>query len=189
MSHKFLTQTSFHQLLIKIDHELAEQTRLAGCHCGGPLYDANYPRSPFGLPEALRVHYQERYSFCCGLCRQRTSSPSVRFFGRRWFPMPLLILISALQMGATESRCTKIRKLFGVVISPSTWKRWRYWWRTSFPMSKFWNHAKGLFSTGHLLKGPFPHELFSLFVGGRQENLVSVLKFLQPLTAGFFRAV
>jgi len=189
MSHKFLFNTSFHELLNKLDLELAEATRLAGClHCGGSLHQADYPRSPFGLPVGFRSYYQERHSFCCGQCRKRTTSPSVRFFGRRWFPAPLLILISALSLGATESRCTQIRKLFGVVISQTTWKRWRRWWRADFTQSHFWLQAKGIVSPLHF-NGSFPRELFSLFIGCLEERLVLLLRFLAPLTAGAFRAV
>jgi hypothetical protein len=188
MSHKFLFNSSFHTGLIAFDSELAEQTRLAGCKCVGTLYQSNYPRSPFGLPFALREYYQERLSFCCGLCRKRITPPSVRFFVRRWFPEPLLILISALKLGATEGRCAQIQRLFGVVISPSTWKRWRRWWCTSFTESHFWLQAKGLIPIEHL-NGPFPRELLSIFTGCVEERLVLLLKFLAPLTAGIFRAV
>jgi hypothetical protein len=188
MSHKFLLNTSFHKRLVALDQELAEQTRLAGCQCGGNLYQSNYPRSPFGMPFALREHYQERLSFCCGLCRKRTTSPSVRFFGRRWFPEPLLIFISALKLGATESRCVQIKRLFGVTISQSTWKRWRRWWCTSFTESHFWIQAKGFIPIEHL-NGPFPRKLLSVFIGCLEERLVFCLKFLAPVTAGIARAV
>ena len=188
MSHNFLSNTTFHLLLTTIDQELAEQTRLAGCQCGGSLHKADYPRSPFGLPQLLRCHYQSRLSYCCAICRKRTTPPSVRFFGRRWFPAPLVILISALQKGATEHRCNLIKKHFGVLISPSTWKRWRLWWRTAFPKSHFWLHAKGLVPITHF-NGPFPRELFSLFFGPLHERLILLLKFLAPITAGLFRAV
>ena len=98
MSHKFIFSASFHSLLIAIDRELSELTRQQGCSCGGRLHQSNYPRSPFGLPAEFRSFYDERFSSCCHDCRKRTTSPSVRFFGRRWYPAPLLLLISALML-------------------------------------------------------------------------------------------
>lgn len=188
MSHTFLLNSTFHSSLTIIDQELAEATRLAGCPCGGSLYQADYPRSPFGLPEALRHHYDHRFSFCCGDCRKRITPPSVRFFGRRWFPAPLLILISALAFGATEYRCIQIRRHFGVLISQSTWKRWRRWWRISFVETDFWLQAKGLIPIAYF-NGLFPRTLLSLFSGCLEERLILLLKFLKPLTAGIFRTV
>ena len=48
-------------VLTAIDQELAETTRQGGCQCGGNLYQADYPRSPIGLPDALLQYYQSRY--------------------------------------------------------------------------------------------------------------------------------
>ena len=144
MSHKFLFDSSFHLLLIAIDRELAESTRQQGCSCGGTLHQANYPRSPLGLSAEFRSAYEERFSFCCSDCRQRTTSPSVRFFGRRWYPAPLLLLISALTLSINEYRLTQIKHRFGITVSESTWKRWRRWWRTTFVETAFWKHVSGL---------------------------------------------
>src|SRR3990167_6787935 len=96
MSYKFLLNSTFHLLLIAIDRELAEEARQKGCECGGDLHRSNYPRSPFGLPAEFRNSYEERFSFCCNTCRRRTTPPCVRYFGRRWSPAPLLLLISGL---------------------------------------------------------------------------------------------
>jgi hypothetical protein len=87
MSHKLLLDSTFHRLLLAIDRELAETTRQKGCPCGGVLHLSNYPRSPLGLPAQFRPDYDMRFSFCCDACRKRITSPSVRFFGRRWKAM------------------------------------------------------------------------------------------------------
>jgi len=189
MSHKFLLHASTQLLLVQIDQELFESTRAAGCpFCNGPLHRANYPRSPCGLPESLREYYRRRYSFTCGRCRKRTSSPTVRFFGRRWFPAPLLLLISALNVGANEGRIAQLNRLFGVVISESTWKRWRIWWRDCFPTTSYWMISLAQFL--HTLPiERFPRGLFLSYSGGLQPRLISVLNFLAPITAGAFRAV
>src|SRR5688500_17520069 len=110
MSHKFLFDSSFHTILIAIDRELAETVRQEGCACGGALHQSNYPRSPMGLPAAFRSSYEERFSFCCHNCRRRTTPPSVRYFGRRWYPAPLLLLICALKSHINERRLTQIKR-------------------------------------------------------------------------------
>lgn len=189
MSHKFLFNASFHLLLNTMDHELAEEVRNKGCSCGGKLHQADYPRSPFGLPAQFRSDYGERISFCCDTCRKRTTPSSVRFFGRRWFPAPLFILISVLMLGINERRLAQIKRHFGIVISESTWKRWRRWWRASFMSTKFWQMAKGLVATTLETNLPFPRSLLSLFSGAFEEKMVFLLRYLSPLTGGALRAV
>lgn len=190
MSHKFLFNASVHSLLISIDKELAKVEQEKGCsNCGGRLDHADYPRSPMGVPVQFRGSYEERISFCCADCRRRTTPPSVRFFGRFWFPAPLLILISALTLGINERRLAQVRLHFGITVSESTWKRWRRWWRTSFMATPFWQHIKGLFPPILSTNGPLPRELFSLFTGTLEEKFYFLLKLLAPLTGGVLRAV
>lgn len=189
MSHKFLLKSTFHSLLNTIDRELAEVQRLQGCQfCGGVLHLSSYPRSPFGIPAQFREYYEERFSFCCDDCRRRTTPPSVRFFGRRWFPAPLLVLISALLGKINEQRLEKLKDLFGVIVSESTWKRWRRWWRDAFTKTSFWNQNKGffLFSEEPCF---FPHTLLIHFQGGLFKRLCHALRFFSPMTAGALRAV
>jgi hypothetical protein len=189
MSHKFLFNASFHSLLNKIDHELAEEVHKKGCACGGRLHKANYPRSPFGLPAAFRSDYEQRISFCCDTCRKRTTPPSVRFFGRRWFPAPLFILISLLMSGINDRRLAQVKHHFGIAVSESTWKRWRRWWRESFATTKFWQLSKGLVAGMLDSKLTFPRSLWCLFSGELEERVQCLLQFLAPLTGGNLRAV
>lgn len=190
MSHKFLFHASFHLLLNKIDQELAEKEKEKGCgYCGGVLHQADYPRSPFGLPAPFRENYDERLSLCCSQCRKRTTPPSVRFFGRRWFPAPLLILISALTLGINERRLMQVKRHLGVTVSESTWKRWRRWWREAFMQTPFWQQAKGSFLPVPTLIGFFPRVLLMRFQGKLEEKMGFLLNFLAPLTAGVLRAV
>ena len=108
MSHKFLQDASFHFVLKSIDQDLAKGIQQQGCpRCGGALHHSDYPRSPCGVSPPFRKYYEDRLSFCCCLCRKRITPPSVRFFGRRWFPAPLLTLVSALDVGINEWRCDK----------------------------------------------------------------------------------
>jgi len=189
MSHKFLTNSTFHELLYAIDINLADEHRKNGCpHCGGILHQSNYPRSPFGLLQALRAYYQSRISFCCGRCRKRSTSQSVRFFGRHRFPASILILISALMMGATQRRCLAAQRHFGITVSKRTWQRWREWWQKCFPCTPFWQKIKGVISI-QALQGPFPRVLLAMYEGDLTKKVKSSLQLLAPLTAGDFRAV
>lgn len=189
MSQNFLLNASFHLLLLQIDQELANNVRQGGCGCGGRLDQADYPRSPFGLPPALRDHYQKRISLCCNDCRKRTTPPSVRFLGRRWFPAPLLLLISILNCGINARRLQQVKRHFGIVISESTWKRWRAWWHRSFMQTLFWQQSKGLIILEIKTADFMPRVLLSLFQGTLQEKLRSLLRFFAPMTSGALRAV
>jgi hypothetical protein len=191
MSQNFLFNASFHLLLIKVDQELAEHVQQQGCpYCRGWLHLANYPRSPLGMPPAFRNNYEERFSFCCDTCRKRTTPPSVRFFGRRWYPAPLFIFISALTFGANLRRLASVKQHFNIVVSGATWRRWREWWNKSFLNTSFWQQAKGqLPPMPAILQGPFPRKLLKVFQGGVKEKIIWSLQFLSPLTGGFLRAV
>jgi hypothetical protein len=190
MSHNFLFNASFHSLLVKIDQDMAREVHQRGCHCRKKLHQSNYPRSPVGISPVFRSYYCERHSFCCDICRQRTTPPSVRFLGRRWFPAPFLILISALKLGINERRLEQVNKHFGITVSESTWKRWRMWWRDLFAATRFWQQAKGLVPIT-LLEGnqSLPRRLLSVFSGAFEEKMCLLLRFLAPLTAGVLCAV
>jgi hypothetical protein len=194
-----------------MDEDIAEQERAKGCvHCGGKLHKADYPRSPYGVPKDLREHYETRCSYCCSgdECRKRTTAPSVRFFGRRWFPEFLHLLISALMIGAVrhlKKCCKQLDQLFGISISPKTCKRWKHWWGGFFLKTNFWKAKAGIIPPDRL-GGPFPRRLFSLPTEGpgaetvgeahcpsvgppSERRLVWVHTFLAPLTAELLRSV
>ena len=188
MSHKFLFDSTFHSFLITLDRELAEEVRQQGCACGGTLHRSNYPRSPFGLSARYRAAYEERFSFCCNDCRKRITPPSVRYFGRRWYPAPLLLLISALMISINEYRLTQVKRHFGITISESTWKRWRRWWRDTFVETAFWKQARGLISE-HKKPVIIARRMLTSFQGAIDNKMFLLLKFISPITAGHLRAV
>jgi len=188
MSHNFLWNANFHSLLNTIDQDLATQAQQEGCpQCGHKLHQANYPRSPVGMPLHFRSYYDERLSFCCEMCRQRMTPASVRFFRRRWYPGPLFVLISALLRGITESLLRQIKCCFGILITAATLKRWRQWWCERFPTTLFWKQAKGLVPPLEL-KRSFPRALLDLFQGKLEDKICTLLKFLSPLTRGVLQA-
>jgi len=191
MSQNFLFKSSFHACLIEIDQELAGICEKKGCfYCGCRLHRADYPRSPMGLPASFRDHYNQRISFCCSNCRKRTTPASVRFFGRRWYPAPLLIFISILQSGINKRRLLLIKKHLGIVVRESTWRRWRKWWCDEFVVTRFWSHAKGqLPPTNEITQGPFPRIIFNFYSGSIEAKMLLFLRFLSPLTDFIFRAV
>jgi hypothetical protein len=191
MHQKMLINSRFHALLVVIDNYLAEEVRKQFCpSCGGALHKADYPRSPLGLPPNCRDNYEQRRSFCCGKCRKRITTPSVRFFGRYRFPAPVVVLLSLLKGGVTKLKLTQVRRYLGVTVSKRTWKRWRCWWRDCFIKSKFWMLVKGKLPTQCIDgTGSNPRVFLLAYAGVFLEKLVAVLEFLAPMTAGIYRAV
>ena len=114
--HAFLTDTSFYQLLTRIDESIAEEVRARGCDCGGVLHSARYPRKPRGVRSALDESYDSRLSFCCARdgCRRRSTPPSVRFLGRKVYLGVIVVLLTVLHHGLTEARCRRLREALDV---------------------------------------------------------------------------
>ena len=192
MSQNFLLDASFHLALVEVDQLFAKEAQERGCECGGKLDIADYPRSPFGLPFILRAFYQNRFSFCCNLCRKRSTPESVRFFGRRRFPGALFLLVCLLKCGISERRLRQIKQHFGITLSESTWKRWRAWWRDTFEKTPFWRQSAGLLPPLDLKvkgSGVLPSILLSSFRGTFVEKLHKLLVFLAPQSSGVLRAI
>jgi hypothetical protein len=184
MMHRIVGTVEFYRLLLAVDRDLAEASRQGGCLCGGPLHQANYPRSPRGGPPGLPEGYEKRLSFCCGRegCRKRSTPPSVRLFGRRWYLAPITVLISALEHGATPRRLRAVEQWLDRPIGRRTLDRWRCWWREAFPASAYWRALRGHFSTP-VAESRLPLSLIERFEApSAQERLVSALRFLGPWT-------
>ena len=83
-------------ILCTIDALVAEGIRAEGCpHCRGPLYAAFYTRKTRGLSDDDGlVGPTKRWSWCCGRCRKRLTTPSVLFLGQKVYAAPI---IAALQ--------------------------------------------------------------------------------------------
>ena len=88
-------------MLLRIDGELAAQCQAQGCLCGGVLHKANFARKPRGCPIEARADFESRFSFCCSICRKRTTSVSVRFLGRRVYLALAVVLMSVRRAGST----------------------------------------------------------------------------------------
>lgn len=181
MWHALLRDTSFFELLYRLDLDLAEQARARGCPCGGRLHQANYPRKPRGGPPDLPADPQKRLSFCCDRdgCRCRTTPSSLRFLGRRVYFSVGVILLTAMTHGVSPSRATALRTELGV--DRRTLARWRRWWREHFPASRFWREYGARFSPA-IASDELPGMLITRFAPQREpEGIVSLLRFLAPL--------
>lgn len=184
MSHAFLCSARFWGFLFELDRDLAAEVRSAGCpHCGAVLHSARYPRKPRGIARSvLGEGYEWRLSFCCARqgCRQRCTPPSVRFFSRRVYLGPLVVLISALTHGVSSRRRNALREHFG--LSDRTLWRWRRWWRETMPTTTWWRSAKAQFIPPLDLCA-LPASLLERFSHPELEGrLVALVRFLTPLS-------
>ncbi len=177
MCHDVVLDPTFFRFLSRIDYEFAAETRAGRCPgCQGALHAANYPRKPRGCPAAVREEYSRRLSFTCGRCDARSTSPSVRFSGRRVYLAVVLMLRSPPGSGSGQELCD----LFS--IPACTLKRWRTWWRNDFPMTRFWQSMRGRFTPPVVIDG-LPQSLVSRFEGeSMSDRLTQALRWMAPLS-------
>ena len=188
MYQTLLRDGRFFDLLFRCDEDLAREARRGKCpRCGGPLHQANYVRKPrggeilIGSPQALRL------SFCCGQegCRRRLTPPSLRFLGRRVYLGAAMILVSAMHAGARSKTARELQQAVGV--SPRTLRRWRRWWQAFFPHTPFWQATRGRLRSP-IRARDLPRALLGLFAGDLQVRLLTLLRWLAPLTGGSGRS-
>lgn len=184
MCHRFLHDARFWLALLRIDQDIAEETREGSCpRCGGSLHRADYERKPRGVDtEALPVEFRYRLSFCCGRegCRKRSTPPSVRFLGPKVYLGAVVVLVTAMRQGPTPSGMRKLTELFGA--DRRTIARWQGFWKDLFPATRFWAAWKG-----HFMPPPeeatLPQSLLERVEGqSLEERLRRVLRFLAPIT-------
>lgn len=181
MCHALLHDPNFHALLLRADQELAEQCRGDGCHCGGALHRSDYPRKPRGCPPGMREACSSRLSFCCAQCRQRATSMSVRFLGRRVYLSLALVLVSAQRAGSTPA-AARLAKQLGV--DRRTVQRWCQWWAEQLPLTPLWRANCARFMPPVSVR-QLPGELLERFGAGAapHEALLRLLIWLAPVTA------
>ena len=182
MCHAFLTDTNFYQLLFQIDQSIAEEVREHGCDCGGVLHAAPYPRKPRGVRSALDDSYQSRLSFCCAQdgCRRRSTPASVRFLGRKVYLGVIVVLLTALHHGLTETRRRRLIEELDVPLQ-TLW-RWRRWWREQFVQTRCWRALAGQFIPP-IDADNLPGALLErLTAEGLCERLVQLLALICPVT-------
>jgi hypothetical protein len=187
LCQRLLRDTRLYEHLLRCDRDLAREARERGCFCGGRLDSGNYPRKPQGgppIPARLRAEdpdHSRRLSLCCASCRTRTTPPSVRFLGRRWYQAATVLLVSALRHGMTPRRVARLRELHDV--SRRTLERWRTWWLETFVTTDLWLAFRGRF-TPPVDEAAVPRALLERFGPlGTKHGLVGALQFVGPLGA------
>ncbi|MBA3838411.1 MAG: hypothetical protein C0499_12235 [Zymomonas sp.] len=180
MCHALLHDPKFLALLLRIDHDLAAQTRADGCPCGGALHRADYPRKPRGCPIEVRRDHSSRLSFCCSVCRRRATSMSVRFLARRVYLALAVVLVSARPGGPTPA-AARLGMALGA--TRRTLARWRVWWCEQFPLTPLWRATCARFMPP-LSEVQLPGELITRFAGPAPEALMRLLVWLSPVTVG-----
>lgn len=185
MYQTLLEDSSFFDLLLRFDEDLARQARQAGCGCGGVLHSARYRRKPRGGPAGLTVAHEMRFSFCCAVegCRRRVTPPSLRFLGRKVFYGAVVLLLPVLMEGPTPRHVRRLRAVLAV--SLRTLRRWRRWWRQSVGASGFFAAHRGLFAHPVAAEA-LPGSLLAAFLplAAARERVIAVLRWLSPLAAG-----
>lgn len=177
MYAEILRDPDFFRFLLRIDEELAEERRREGCrHCSGPLHVADFPRKPRGCPGAVVAQYSSRFSFTCGRCERRSTSPSVRFLGRCVYVAAVLMLASPPQGSAMRGLCAHLS------IPARTARRWRTWWTKDFRHTPFWRAARSRFMPP-VSVDELPASLLERFeVRTTRERLAQALRFISPMS-------
>ncbi len=178
-----LADKRFYELLLGFDREIADAAHEGRCErCGAKLHWGSWERKPRAVPAGLGPEHRERFSFCCAArdCRKRETPGSLRFLGRKVFLGAMVVLISAMQSGLTPARLKTLQEL--VCVSRRTIARWRDWWCNVFTESPFWR-AYGAF-VPPVTTADLPASLLKRFAGDGEQQLLSLLRFLRPITTG-----
>lgn len=180
---EILRDTRFYELLLGFDRQIADEAHAGLCReCGSKLHWGSFDRKPRGVPAGLGREHTRRFSLCCARdgCRSRETPSSLRFLGRKVYFGAMVVLISAMQSGLTLQRMKRLKELVGV--SRRTVLRWRDWWHTVFAMSAFWRAHRGFAPAAR--DAGLPASLLKSFGGTIEQQLLSLLRFLVPITTG-----
>ncbi len=127
---------------------------------------------------SLRAGFDRRFSFCCSVCRKRTTAESVRFLGRRVYLALVVVLSSSRHAGSNSGPPL----LAGLAVPLRTLERWRLWWQEAFVATPLWRGAGGSFMPPVDIAG-LPASLLERFTGAEPAaRLSGLLRWLGPLT-------
>ena len=126
----------------------------------------------------MRDDYSSRLSFCCAVCRTRSTPLSVRFLGRRVYLALAVVLVSASRTGSTP---TGVRLGAELGVARQTLQRWQAWWIEQFPLTPLWRATCARFMPPADVAG-FPGALLERFAGSPAHSLMRLLVFLSPVT-------
>ena len=184
MYQRVLSDAAFYRLLLRVDQDMATAEQRQRCRvCGAALHVGHFARKPRGVPAGVGEDYRKRFSFCCANreCRKRRMPPSVRFLGPKVYPFAVVALISAMRCGPSPRRMRELQELIGV--SRHTVARWRHWWCELLPESRFWRGAAGTLIPPVTVQ-ELPASLLERFAGTCAERLLSLLRWLSPISTG-----
>ena len=178
--HTLLQSPKFFSLLLQIDADTANQMHGTACPLcvAGVLHWANYPRKPKACPNEVLDDYRSRWSFCCNLCRRRTTPMSVRFLGRRVY-VGLAVVVLAAKRNKVNAAITELADTLGV--PERTVARWRQWWLQRFSSTALWQETSARFMPPVQL-ADLPRSLMARFTGSAHEAMGRLLAFLAPLS-------
>ncbi len=176
--HTLLYSPQFFQFLVQVDVDLAAQMHASKCQCGGVLHRANYPRKPKACPSEVVGDFKSRWSFCCSLCRKRSTPKSVRFLGRRVY-VALAVVVLTVKRNKINAATTRAGEALG--IPERTISRWRQWWLHAFGASALWQAQCARFMPSVEIT-ELPQSLMARFTGAAHEAMGNLLKFLSPLS-------
>jgi hypothetical protein len=182
--HSSLLDRKFYDFLHRIDQDLANQTQAGGCRrCHNALHKNRYPRKPRGFPPGAGAEIDKfRLSLRCSRCDKRHTPPSVRWLGRKIYLGAVVVLASALRAGLTDRRVAHL--IDCLIISRRTIERWQAWWLRDVAEGAFWKNARARFMPP-IVTTALPASLLGRFVGpDLPSQVVSVLRFLTPLSGG-----
>lgn len=128
----------------------------------------------------MRGDYSSRLSFCCAVCRKRSTSLSVRFLGQRVYLGLAVVLASASRTGF-GSTPTSVRVATELGVTRQTLKRWQLWWTEQFALTPLWRATCARFMPPVDVLG-FPGSLLERFMGSPAHSLMRLLVFLSPVT-------
>lgn len=175
---QLLQDRRLYDFLEQVDKEFTSQAQSGGCdHCRSVLHRGDFERKPRGPGPA----WEKRHSLCCCQdgCRKRKTPPSVRFLGRKVYLGVVVVLVSAMMHGASESRLKRLQQM--LPIDRRTLKSWRQWWAETFVQSAFWKAMRGRFRRP-IDPEQMPLGLVEAFDAHQVEGLVKLMKFLSPIT-------
>jgi len=182
MLPELLQTSNLFQLLHRIDVDMAEQQKRAGCpYCSGSLHYSNYQRKPRGGPDTLPDEIDIRLSLCCAneKCRRRTLPQSTLFMDRKvYFRSVILIVLTLRQNNPREYSKARLIRIFG--ISRKTINRWLTFFREHFPRSNLWKTVRGYVSST-VQNNNLPGSLVDYFLQHNQTGQEAIINCLRLL--------
>lgn len=177
MSHDWIFDGNFFDLLDREDARIADAAKAIGCpHCAGRLDRADYPRKPRGGDLATAGEtIERRRSLCCARegCRKRLTPPSLVFLGRRVY-LAIAVVIAAWRPTARR-RSPPAR----------TVRRWRSWFTTRLPATRWFQTVRARLSPplepGESLPGALIERLSRVHPDG--DAVIATLRVMAPLSS------